>query len=327
MKAIIRVDSKMGDVMCYNKHMQDRKVRTGFTLIELSLSIVFIAILSVAVAIIVANAISSYHRGVILNQINTTGMEIVDDIRASIQNSSARSVKNECGNVYDENGTDATAFKKCEEDRGRNFVVVTRNANVTMGNKVLSNVPIYGALCTGNYSYVWNSGYFFSEDVKKIDGAEKVKLKYKMGGATNATEYPEDIKLVKIHDENRDVCITASGNNYTDGAGSAGGSVNVFDMTNSESGGIVDEEPISLIGDSSGLALYDLSTAVPASSKSIDSMFYTVSFILGTMSGGINVVSSGDFCTPPGDTESGVENFNYCAINKFNFAAEASGGK
>ena len=45
----------MGDKkLCYNKHMCNKKVRTGFTLVELSLSIVFIAILSVAVAIIIS---------------------------------------------------------------------------------------------------------------------------------------------------------------------------------------------------------------------------------------------------------------------------------
>ena len=304
--------------LCYNKHMRDRKVRAGFTLVELSLSIVFIAILSVAVAIIITNAISSYHRGVILNQVNTTGMEIVDDIRASIQNSPARSVRNECSSVFEE----GKALEKCKEDGGREFVVVTRNTDIVMGSRKIENVPIYGALCTGSYSYLWKSGYYYSEDVKKDDLENlKVRVKYKY---EDSDEYTADnIRLLKIHDKNRAVCIVAGKAKIED----ENNEIEVdIDLTKSEYGGILDEKPYDLMDVKSGLALYDLNAAEPASSTSTNNMFYTVSFILGTLSGGINVMSNGDFCTPPGDSDSGVENFNYCAINKFNFAAEANGG-
>ena len=169
--------------------MRNKKVRTGFTLVELSLSIVFIAILSVAVAIIITNAISSYHRGIILNQINTTGMEIVDDMRASIQNAPARSVKNECNGVYEE----GDALKRCEEDGGRNFVVVTKNSTVKIGNNTIDNTPIYGALCTGGYSYIWKSGYYYSEDVNRDESElPEVKVTYKVGNSDASLESPED---------------------------------------------------------------------------------------------------------------------------------------
>ena len=310
-----------GKRLCYNKHMRNKKVRSGFTLVELSLSIVFIAILSVAVAIIITNAISSYHRGIILNQINTTGMEIVDDMRASIQNAPARSVKNECSGIYEE----SDALKECEEDGGRNFVVVTKTSNVMMGSKKIENTPIYGALCTGGYSYIWKSGYYYSDDVNKEESdLPEVQVKYKVGNSDASPDSPDsNFRLLKVHDKNRAVCIVAMGEKYTDGAGEAS---NEFDLTKTEYGGVLDEKPYDLMDDNSGLALYDLSAAVPASSMSTNSMFYTVSFILGTLSGGINVMSTGDFCTPPGDSNNGVENFNYCAINKFNFAAEANGG-
>ncbi len=36
-------------------------------------------------------------------------------------------------------------------------------------------------------------------------------------------------------------------------------------------------------------------------------------------------MSTGDYCKPPGGT-TGEENFNYCAINKFNFAVQGNGG-
>lgn len=310
--------------MCYNKHMHKKnRSKKGFTLVELSLSVLFIAILSVAVAVIVTNAISSYHRGVILNQINTTGMEIVDDMRASIQSSSAHSVKSECGSIYEENGASAAVLRACEEDNGKNFVVVTKRANVKLGSKNLTSVPVYGAFCTGSYSYIWNSGYFYAgSSVKVQEGVSQAKLTYKKRGSTSP-EPPMTGKLIKVLDENREVCIVGAGADYTSGAGNA---TNDFDMTKSGIGGVVDEDPFDLIGDNSGLTIYNLTSDVPASSTAIDSMFYSASFILGTATGGINVMSNGDFCTPPGDLNVDVENFDYCAINKFNFAAEANGG-
>lgn len=314
--------------MWYNcKHMHNRKVLSGFTLVELSLSVVFISILSLAVVIIVMNSISSYHRGVILNQVNTTGMEIVNDIRASIQNSSATSVKSECGNVYAEGVAADSILKKCENDFGRNFIFATRTASVKIGNRTVNNVPVYGAICTGNYSYIWNSGYFYTGDtnVRVLGGVNQAVLVYKVvdaAGVKQTVTAPVS-KLLKLHDESRSVCVAAAGADYITGAGGAN---NRFDIT-SEAYDVVDEAPIDLLEKSTGLALYDLSTSVPAESTSVNNMFYTVSFILGTVSGGINVMSTGDFCTTPGDLDNGsIENFDYCAINKFNFAAEANGG-
>ena len=75
--------------------------------------------------------------------------------------------------------------------------------------------------------------------------------------------------------------------------------------------------------DANKLVLYDLAVAVPAINNAGNSAFYSVSFILGTVDGGINVMSSGNFCKAPEESNS---NFNYCAINKFNFAAQANGG-
>jgi hypothetical protein len=77
-------------------------------------------------------------------------------------------------------------------------------------------------------------------------------------------------------------------------------------------------------GSESNLMLYDLQSAKPADNGR--SSFYQISFILGTIHGGINVQSSGDYCATPEGYNSEVENFDYCAINKFSFSAQAIGG-
>ena len=62
--------------MCYNKHMHNTRKRTGFTLVELAISIGFIALLSITVAVITTNLVSAYQRGLTMKQVNTTGMDI-----------------------------------------------------------------------------------------------------------------------------------------------------------------------------------------------------------------------------------------------------------
>ncbi len=315
------------------RKIEVKENKKGFTLIELSLSIAFISILSITIVMIINNTISSYRRGITLNQINTAGMDLVDDMRAAVQNSAARSVINECETL---NGT---ARDNCLDDKAYNFVSVVKLANVRVGGNTISrtsDVPVYGAFCTGSYSYIWNSGYFFSDSRKggdyEVVGTSMATLKYKFiseGGVVNRTA--SDFRLLKVEDGSRAVCMSAikkANPNYYNlkrvGKNYSWELLNEFDITESEA---IDEEPIDLLKSDDGggvLAIYNLSTSVPAESNAANSLFYSVSFILGTVQGGINVKAAGNFCATPADY--GLENFDYCAINKFNFAAQANGG-
>lgn len=251
--------------------------KKGFTLVELSLSIAFIAILSITIVLIINNAISTYRRGLTLNQVNTVGMDLVDDIRVAVQNSPA----NLFGSCIDENDTDEM---KC--------INVIKTANVKVNGQQLENVPVKGAFCTGLYSYAWNSGYFFATDAE-LDSDGMITLR------------GERIRLLKVEDKNRSVCAAIS-----DGDDA----LEIDDGT---------EVEMLLVNDSANnMVLYDFSVAMPAIDSANSSAFYSISFILGTVQGGINVMSSGNFCKPPKDNNS---NFDYCAINKFNFAAQANG--
>lgn len=307
---------------------QLKGVRNGFTMVELSLSIAFIAILSITVVLIITNAISAYHRGITLNQINTTGMDLVDDMRAAVQNSPARSVRSECASIYS-GGTK----EKCTTDGGRGFVMVRQKANSVRskdGRDVMSSVPIYGAFCTGSYSYIWNSGYLFTNEhmVNGSNDYTKASLKYKNAEGVDSTK--QDFKLLKVADDERAVCKTVT---RGDGSGSdAKGKGSSYNLSPAFSNpgvfnivdyGPIDEEPYDVLGESKSMVLYDLVAAAPADSATLNNMFYSVSFVLGTVQGGINIKNSGGFCRTPSGYD---ENFDYCAINKFNFAAQANGG-
>ena len=299
--------------------IEGKYVKNGFTLVELSLSIAFIAVLSIAVALIVSNAIATYHRGVILNQVNTTGMELVDDIRGAIQGSQARSVAADCVNVY--GGVSETEVKRCEDDSGGLFVLTTRSAQVNRkGAETVGTVPVFGAFCTGSYSYIWNSGYLYGNDYEVV-GANKATLTYRNSEGQTRT-WGEDIRLLKVKDEERAVCKSEHEGTYNR-------NTQIRNDFNISSGNYsnVEEEPVDILKGDHNLALYDLAADLTEESDSINGAFYSVSFILATMQGGININAKGDYCVTPGDVaNTAVESFDYCAINKFNFAAQANGG-
>ena len=196
----------------------NKEPRKGFTLVELSLSIAFIAILAIAVMLIIRDTVASYHRGLMLGQINTAGVDITDEIRASVQGSSPRAVTAECATVYgDSSGSSAEdAIKACEEDGAHNFVSVVRLATVNGEG----GVPVFGAFCTGNYTYIWNSGYFWNEDARFIPAnvAGSAKLRYRFGEEGNGEVREESgFRLLKVKDEARAVCVSAvrnGKNNY-----------------------------------------------------------------------------------------------------------------
>ena len=334
--------------MCYNHNMHKHVNREGFTMVELSLSLVFISILSIAVVLVISSAVSSYHKGITLGKINSVGSSLMRDMSFSIKLASPRSLKLECGDRY---GTQtSTGLTRCETDSGRGFAIVTRNANVKANGRpdseTLRDVPVYGAFCTGSYSYIWNSGYFFNSEYT-VEGATKASLKYKVG-ESNQDMDKGDFKLLKVKDESRLVCEaalrvkfpqTVTNEDYKPQSPNFGSSVfNIVPLDNSA----LEEEPTELLGtgsdDNSNLALYGLSTVLSEQSEGqlsgslaqkniVDkNTYYYTSFILGTIQGGIDIKAKGNNCATPEGYDRSMENLDYCAINKFNFAALATGG-
>lgn len=327
--------------------------RAGFTLIELSLAIVFVGILSMAVVLMVNNTIASYRRGMTLNKINTAGMDLVDDMRSAVVNSSADAVSGLCTTFYD---NDSEARRRCMDDGAYNFVSLTWKAQVLIGGEPIGVLPVFGAFCTGTYSYIWASGYF---DNSKVDGdsnkrevkADRPILRYRNAlnqVAVYGDADDEHFRILKVRDDTRAVCVSKvrpysavtgystnyyyaavdsaeEKNNvfYIDSGVNAGEKANEFNITNGY--GMVTEEPVDLLlsDQENDLVLYDLAVPRPAESTTQQNMFYSASFILGTIRGGINILANGQSCEPPQNYEK--EAFDYCAINKFNFAVQAGG--
>ena len=286
-------------------------------MVELSLSIAFIAILSIIVMLVISNAVSAYHRGLTMNQLNTTGMDLVDDFRTTIQASPARSLKNECASMY---SSGSNALTACEADNGHSFMSLAANGP--------NGAPSGGVFCTGAYSYIWNSGY----SLKDNSTSSKIQLKFAYSrnkDGSSGTKDDPNFRLWKVADDNRVVCKNAAGvasGSYSTTMG------NSIDLTcggasapNVDACRTMDEEGTDVLEGNKNMAIYSLSVPSSAVSNNSNTMLYSVSMILGTIQGGINVRTAGNFCSTP-EGYSSEENFDYCAINKFNFAATASGG-
>ena len=358
--------------------MNRKMFREGFTLVELSLSMAFIGVLSVAIVLIISNTISSYRRGLTLNMINTNGMGIVDDMRSALQNSTSKSVLNLCYKYYN---NDSSAREQCVNDGGYSFVAHLRTGDIELNegstNDIIEDAPLYGVFCTGSYSYVWNTGYYntlnslvndwaegeapeyatFSMKESKdwaklsydaVDDAGKIQRVNIVGSL--AGYYNEDgslnlekngdgtvgnpdvpFRLLKISDPDRAVCASVVRNTY-EGRGVYRGAdeadedlSNDFEMDEMYTKINLSNVPVDLIlADSDNdLALYDLAVARPAESVTRKNSFYSLSFILGTIRGGVNIKAQGKNCKTPSDGT--FDEFDYCAINKFSFAVQAGG--
>ena len=330
--------------LCYNKDM-GKKLRGGFTLIELALSLIFIAILSLTVVFLIQNISASYRRGLILNQVNTLGMDLVDDFRISIQNATSDPVTRMCEIYYHDEDpkNESTSRYKCIHDNARSFIMATKLGDIYEDDeRIIESMPVYGALCTGTYTYVWNSGYFETEiepnkeikrEVKDVINGNTLQpavIGYRQSLNNGEIDYystPEqkyaDFRLLKIYDDRRTICVNAmrdrngnhslAYNEYTPDVSS-----NIFAIDDG------DAEAVELLrkNDMVDLVLYELYVAEPAFSVTRQNQFYAASFILGTRRGGIDIKATGNNCKPPSDNYSELE---YCAINKFNFAVMAGG--
>jgi len=285
--------------------------RSGFTLVELSLSIAFISILSITIVVIINDMILSYQKGLVLKQVNTVGSELIDDLRNSIASSSTNNLKNVCPPLY----SNPAYVQKCQADNAYHFVYASKTADVKIGDnsKVASNAPVFGIFCSGQYSYIWNSGYFF-DNTYSVVGVEPAKFSYYKNDSAAYKTTITDFRLLKVLDPSRSICINAQKNYYQSGS-----------MINNEftTDIITSETPVDLLENSTNLAVYDLYISKPAQDQQSQNIFYSGSLILATTQGGINIKASGNYCATPSEYK--VENFDYCAINKFNFAMQANG--
>lgn len=275
--------------------------KKGFTIIEITLAMTFLAILMVSIATLIMRITNIYQKGLAMRAINATGTEIIEDITRTVGAASylvdIHSQDAELGGngvmEYDNNYKlvekyyyDYTVYN--ESHNGKNF-----------------NVQYFGVLCTGDYSYIWNTA-------RALDPDFTTKNFITVNG--------EKVKMVRVYDREQTQC-----NKDKNGSVANLAKRNYLPVTIN----VPVDNVVELINnDEMDLALYEFNVTPATQSAITRQSFISANFILATRQGGININANGDFCRGE-DNEFKDEYegtmFNYCAVNKFSFSARTGG--
>lgn len=306
--------------------MKSKKPSTknGFTLIELTLAIAFLSVLLVTVTVIMNEIISLYKKGYSIKTVNQVGRDLIEDFTNSVQGAPPASTLAYCETYT----ASATSKKACEDDAGLLSIYQQYFVRIKIkSTNEQENLPYAGVFCTGQYSYIWNTGYVFGDGYEIADGSNKDKYKlsfiYQDPNNSSTKKTMENFHLIKIKDAQRNVCTQNIQTTYPSDSPAPntaqGGNKKVVEINFAPN-----EEPVELLSATTdaALAAYGITIFPPAETTSNNKLLYSGSFVLGTIEGGANIKSSSNFCKTP----SGYDmDFSYCAINKFNFGAQASG--
>lgn len=315
--------------MCKEDENNKEKNKAGFTLVELSLAIAFLGVLLIAIAVITTNMIAIFQKGVTVKSVNTAGLSIVDDVKRNLSRSDAENLEVLCEKKYSDanikelksifSGSSIASaiinaiantssfldkkYKTCLDDHGGELI-----SQEVIGEIDGKNVPLYGVICTGEYSYVWNSGYI----IRKNDPSKAAFIR-----GMSKDKIP---RLYRVKDTRREVCLSTA---YLKPVGLK----YVAKVPDDGYYGIAEsyEDGVDLLGNDSdsNLGVYDF-TIYPSSSSGASSIFYSGSFTLGTANSEtpVDITASGNYCKPEA-VETLSSTFSYCAINRFNFGTRA----
>ena len=269
------------------------KRSSGFTIVELTLSMTFVGSLLIIVALTTMQIMSLYNKGLTLKEVNSVSRNVVRDMQQSISGVNAFVVSY---NDASGNGNYATSLEEAT-DMMQHFY---QNENG-------------GRLCTGSYSYIWNfasaitgvdPGAYDSSNVQYIDsgsGRKPVRFVRILDTSFSLCKYSEDNEGTRLPNlTNKYLNVFGEGNNNL--------SLYSFEISTPLS------TPVSVVTNGSG------SEEVVRSSVTAMSTYYNVKFTLGTQMGDENISGvEGPRCKAP--AESDLNNSEYCAINVIEFVA------
>lgn len=121
-----------------------RNTSLGFTMVELTLAMAFVAVLMLVIASTVIQMGSIYNKGITMKAVEQAGRFITSDIRQTVSQGKAISLKENC--IYQTSANPGTSV-------GTLTIV-----NVATCIDEIPESTLAGRLCTGKYTYVWNYG-------------------------------------------------------------------------------------------------------------------------------------------------------------------------
>ena len=313
--------------------------KQGFTIIEVSIAMAFIAVLLIVIALIITGIMTTFQKGVTLKSVNNVGRNLISEFTSAINLAPSIDSTSLC-NVYAKNNTE-----ECIKDGAYKYIFQERlgSAADTADGTTSEGVQYFGILCTGKYTYMWNTYY-------GIEKGHYLKLKYKTSVTGPEITIPtssdkKDIfRLIRFEDTTYNACTQNINSSYQPSndfktANDFSNKTPVIDMTE-----LANKAPLAIAAPQEGflessesdinLDLYEF-VIFPISQDVVTlRSFFSGTFILATNNGDVNIMRTGDYCDPhsagfeEGKTSSTLNlgsGFNYCGINKFNFAARTAG--
>lgn len=306
----------------YKVSLKDSK--QGFTIIELMLAMTFVATLLISIAVVTINVVSIYQRGLALKAVNNVGRSLIEELTTAINEAPAVDTTSLCNHLAS-GGSNAIGYastEACLSDHAYRYVYNDRFNTKENREGQDGEYQYSGVFCTGNHSYLWNTEYGLDE------GQRTLSLLYLDENGQPQTIQASDARLISIPDRTYRVC-SAFLQKQSEDPGSTGNWE--LDIRQEAKNGTENRIAMPINGYLSAfdldLFLYEF-TVQPISQDAITLRTYmTGNFILATERGGIDITTTGDYCQNSETSQLdnlGAE-FNYCAINKFNFAARTAG--
>lgn len=314
-------------------HQEAPASKEGFTIIEVTLVTAFMAMLMIAIAVITTSIAALYQKGITLKTVNSVGRNLITEFTTSINSAPSIDSTSLCNTLL----SGEANINNCIRDNAYNYIYRSWEGVVeNPDTRTPESVQYGGIMCTGNYSYVWNTNY-------GIETNNTLRVRYAIDSQGHTRMMPEGdepFKLIRFRDRTYRACSTIvertnyeretnefSNNHIIDISALANHLVNIT----------TDFQENFLEASDLSLSLYEL-TVFPVSQDSVTLRgFFSGTFILATERGGVNITRTGDYCSVGEDVDSEAgegtasnimslgSEFNYCGINKFNFAARTAG--
>ncbi len=277
------------------------ETKSGFTIVELSITMAFLAVLLISIAIITTNLIAVYQKGLTVKAVNSVGRSLTDNLTSAINDAPSVDTTSLCQAV-----SSGTARDNCLANSANKFIFQAKYD--AEGHQTS------GVFCTGHYSYLWNTKYAISDGLQ-------LDLLYR-----DSSNNPRSIsapRLIRFEDPTHRACAVATNSNYASTINTLS-QINIRSLASGYSNPIPSPDDNFLTEFDLDLTLYEL-TIFPISQDSVTYRTYVAgSFILGTERGDIDIQRTGDYCKVD-DTDNLSSEITYCSINKFNFAARTAG--
>lgn len=314
--------------------------KKGFTIIELMLAMSFLGTMLVGIASLTMRITNIYQKGLSLRNINAIGREIISDLTRTANSSR---VNIDINPEVPDNGI----VTQSDIDLARAEYFIYTEESELEDNKNNGSRQMGGVFCTGDYSYIWNT----ADNLRKIrkDSDDLVKSKNinssNVGGILSNKVYVIKAKdgyiipkFARFQDKEREACthekVTAGEKvRYVpvknESVPMKSTSAYLFDLSSDDKK--LDAITELIDDNEADLALYNFTIFPATQHNTTKQIFYSGMFILATYRGGVNIKANGDFCQGSDDSNGirdsdiTLNDFDYCAVNKFNFSARATG--